>query len=117
MVYLKMMPGMNPRKMQSMMKRMGIQQQEIDAVEVIIKTQDKQLVFSQPQVSKVNMMGQQTYQIVGEPEERSLSTEPEITEEDIDTVVQQTNVSKEDAEKALKNSKGDIAKAILDLQE
>lgn len=112
-----MLPGMNPRKMQSMMKRMGIQQQEIDAVEVIIKTQDKQLVFSQPRVSKVNMMGQQTYQIVGEPEERSLSTEPEITEEDIDTVMQQTNTSKEDAEKALKTAKGDIAKAILDLQE
>lgn len=108
---------MNPRKMQSMMKRMGIQQQEIDAVEVIIKTQDKQLVFSQPQVSKVNMMGQQTYQIVGEPEEISLSTEPDITEEDIDTVVQQTNVSKENAEKALREAKGDIAKAILDLQE
>ena len=107
---------MNPRKMQGMMKRMGIQQQEIDAVEVIIKTQDKQLVFSQPQVSKVNMMGQQTYQIVGEPEERSLSTEPEITSEDIDTVMQQTNASKETAEKALKKAKGDIAKAILDLQ-
>ena len=46
-----MFPGVNPRKMQQMMKRMGIQQQEIDAQEEIIKTKDKQLVFSQPQVS------------------------------------------------------------------
>ena len=64
-----MFPGMNPRKMQQMMKKMGIQQQEIDAQEVIIKTKDKQLIFSQPQVSKVNMMGQDTFQIIGVPEE------------------------------------------------
>jgi nascent polypeptide-associated complex subunit alpha len=111
-----MFPGMNPRKMQKMMKQMGIQQQEIDAQEVIIKTKDKQLVFLQPQVSKVNMMGQDTFQIVGEPEEKSLSTEPEITEEDITTVMEQANTSKEKAEKALQGAKGDIAKAILDLQ-
>ena len=69
-----MFPGVNPRKMQQMMKKMGIQQQEIDALEVIIKTKDKQLVFSHPQVSRVNMMGQDTFQIIGEPEEKLLST-------------------------------------------
>ena len=62
------------------------------------------------------MMGQDTFQIVGEPEEKSLSTEPEITEEDITTVMEQANTSKEKAEKALQGAKGDIAKAILDLQ-
>ena len=111
-----MFPGMNPRKMQQMMKKMGIQQQEIDAQEVIIKTKDKQLIFSQPQVSKVNMMGQDTFQIIGEPEEKPLSTLPDINEDDISTVMQQANVSKEEAEKALKESKGDLAKAILTLQ-
>ena len=95
------MPGMNPRKMQQMMKRMGIQQQEIDAQEVIIKTKDKQLVFSQPQVSKVNMMGQDTFQIIGEPEEKPLSIIPDINEEDISIVMQQVKVSKKEAEKAL----------------
>lgn len=108
---------MNPRKMQQMMKKMGIQQQEIDAQEVIIKTKDKQLIFSHPQVSRVNMMGQDTFQIIGEPEEKALSTTPDITEEDISTVMQQANVSKGVAEKALKDAKGDIAKAILTLQE
>ena len=111
-----MFPGMNPRKMQQMMKKMGIQQQEIDAQEVIIKTKDKQLIFSQPQVSKVNMMGQDTFQIIGVPEEKPLSTTPDINEEDISTVMQQAEVSKEEAEKALKESKGDLAKAILTLQ-
>ena len=103
--------------MQQMMKKMGIQQQEIEAQEVIIKIKDKQLVFSQPQVSRVNMMGQNTFQIIGDPEEKPLSTTPDINDEDISTVMDQAKVSKEEAEKALKESKGDLAKAILTLQQ
>ena len=38
---------------------MGIKQIEIDATEVIIKTPDKEIIISEPQVSKVNMMYQQ----------------------------------------------------------
>ena len=111
-----MFPGINPRQAAKMMKRMGIQQQEIDATEVIIKTPEKELVISQPQVAKVNMMGQETFQIVGEVTERELSSEPEINEDDIKTVMEQTNVSKEEAEKAIKEANGDLAKAILDLK-
>ncbi|MBW3023127.1 nascent polypeptide-associated complex protein [Candidatus Woesearchaeota archaeon] len=111
-----MFPGMNPRKMQQAMKRMGIQQTEIDATEVIIKTADKELVFQNPQVSKVNMMGQETYQIVGEPVERDLSSEPEISEDDIKTVMEQANVDKKTALKAIEEHKGDLAEAILSLQ-
>ena len=103
--------------MQQMMKKMGIQQQEIDAQEVIIKTKDKQFIFSQPQVSRVNMMGQDTFQVIGVPEEMPLSTTPEINDEDILTVMEQSNVSKKEAQKALKESKGDLAKAILSLQQ
>ena len=43
-----MMPGMNPRKMQAMMRKMGIAQQEIDATEVIIKCPDKEIVITEP---------------------------------------------------------------------
>ena len=77
-----MLPGMNPRKMQQMMKKMGIQQVEIPATEVIIKGEEKEIVITDPQVSKVNMMGQETFQITGQVEEKELSTEPEISEED-----------------------------------
>ncbi len=111
-----MMPGMNPRKMNQMMRRMGISQQEIDATEVIIRTAEKELIIQNPQVSKVNMMGQNTFQIVGEAVERELSTEPEINEEDIKTVMEQANVSEETAEKAIKNNDYDLAKAIMSLQ-
>jgi len=113
-----MFPGMNPRKMQQMMKKMGIAQSEIDDVkEVIIKCSDKEIVIENPQVSKVNMMGQETFQVVGEPVERELSNETEINEDDIKTVIEQANVDEETAKKALEKSKGDIAKAIMSLKE
>jgi len=99
------------------MKRMGIQQVELDAKEVIIRLEDKELVFVNPQVAKVNMMGQETFQIIGNPQERELSTEPDISEEDIQTVVDQTGVEKEAALEAIKKHKGEIAAAILDRKE
>ena len=111
-----MMPGMNPRKMAQMMKKMGIAQQEIDAIEVIIKCADKEIVITNPSVYKVNAMGKQTYQIVGEEHEREIDTTPEINEEDIKTVMEQVNVDEEKAKEALEEAKGDIAKAIMDLQ-
>src|SRR3989344_7673223 len=110
-----MIPGLNPRKVQQMMKQMGIQQVELDAVSVTIKTQDKELFFENPQVSKVNMMGQETYQIVGNPQVKEISTF-EVSEEDIATVVEQTGASKEDARRALEDNEGDIAGAILKLK-
>ncbi len=111
-----MIPGMNPRKMQQAMKRMGIQQVEIEATEVIIKCPDKEIIITNPNVSKVNMMGQQTYQIVGEEHERGLSTEPEINKDDIKTVAEQAEVTEEEAKKAIEEAKGDLAQAILSLK-
>ena len=107
---------MNSRSMAKAMKRMGIQQTELDAKEVIIRLEDKELVFANPQVAKVNMMGQETFQVIGTPEERSINTEPEISEEDIQTVVEQTGVDKEKALETIKKHKGDIAAAILELK-
>jgi nascent polypeptide-associated complex subunit alpha len=111
-----LIPGMNPRQMRQAMKRLGIQQEEIDAKEVIIRLEDKEIIISNPSVSKVNMMGQETYQIVGEEHERSLSTKPEISDEDIDTVAEQTGASKEEAAKAIEEANGDLAEAIMKLK-
>ncbi|MFH0870014.1 MAG: nascent polypeptide-associated complex protein [archaeon] len=112
-----MIPGMNPRDMKMAMKRLGIQQQELDAKEVIIRLEDREIVISNPQVSKVNMMGQQTYQIIGEEHERSLGSDPDINDEDIETVMAQAGVDREKALKAINDSKGDLAEAILKLKE
>jgi len=115
-VGLNMFPGIDPRMMKQAMKRMGIQQQEIDAVEVIIKTSDKEIIVTNPSVSKINMAGQETFQIVGNIEERAASTEPDISEDDIKTVMEQANCPEEEAKTAIKANKGDLAAAILSIK-
>ena len=111
-----MMPGMNPRMMKQAMKRMGIQQQEIEATEVIIRTSDKEIIIQEPSVSKVKMMGQQTWQIVGEAIEKEIDTTPEISEEDIKTVMDSAKVDEETAKNAIEKHDGDLAAAIMELQ-
>ena len=98
------------------MRKMGIQQVEIPATEVIIKTDDKEIVITNPSVQKVNMMGQENFQISGEIHERVISTIPEISEEDVETVMEQANVNEETAREALEKFKGDLVEAIIELK-
>ncbi|MBS3123899.1 nascent polypeptide-associated complex protein [Candidatus Woesearchaeota archaeon] len=111
-----MFPGINPRKMQQMMRQMGVQQVEIDAQEVIIRTADKDLIVLNPSVIKVNMMGQETLQITGHMTERARVEKVDISSEDVETVKEQTGASTEMARKALEETKGDLAEAILALK-
>ena len=108
---------MNPRKVQQMMKQMGIQQVDVPATEVIIKTEEKEIVITNPSVQKVNMMGNENFQISGDIEEREISNTPEISEEDVKTVMEQANVSEEKAKSALEETEGDLAEAIMKLKE
>ena len=62
--------GLDSRKMQQMMKQMGIDIDELDAEEVIIKTADKELVFDNPDVQRMDAQGQETYNVVGSPTTR-----------------------------------------------
>ncbi len=103
-----MFPGMNPRQLEQAMKKMGIKQEEIEASEVIIKGKEKQYIIRNPQIIKMNMMGQESLQVTGTLEEVS-----SITEEDIKTVASQANVSEAEAKQALEESNGDLAEAIL----
>ena len=102
---------MNPKDMQKAMKKMGIKQDEIPADEVIIKQGDKNLVIKDPQVLKVNMMGQESFQITGE-----LVEESGVSEDDVKTVAEQAGVSEDEAKEALEKCNGDLAEAILELQ-
>ena len=79
------MPGMNPRDMQKAMKKMGIKQEEIDAVAVVIRAKNKDIIIRNPSVQIIDMMGQKSYQISGEEEIREIEEEIEIGEEDIKT--------------------------------
>ncbi len=107
-----MIPGMNPRDVQRAMRKLGMQQETIIASEVIIRCQDKDIIIQQPSVMKVNMMGEENYQISGTIKEQPRAAA--ITEEDITAVMQQTGKDKETARAALETH-GDIAKAILSL--
>jgi nascent polypeptide-associated complex subunit alpha len=124
--------GMNPRKMQQMMKQMGIDVDEIDATEVVIKREDGgELVFTDPDVTKMDARGQETYQIIGEPDERESAAELEAEEasgdgdsdgesgipaEDVELVAQRTGASEADARAALEATDGDLAAAISRLE-
>ncbi|MFH1641819.1 MAG: nascent polypeptide-associated complex protein [Nanoarchaeota archaeon] len=112
-----MIPGMNSRQAKMMMRKMGIQQQDIEATEVIIKTPEKDLVIKNPQVAKVNMMGQETFQISGEISEIEVLSELEINNEDISTVMDQTGVDEEKAKESIKQHNGDLAAAIMSLKQ
>ena len=111
-----MMPGVNPKQMEQAMKKLGVRQEELDAIAVIIRTKKEDIIIRNPSIQKINMMGQISYQVVGQEEHRPLEEEIEISEDDIITVVEQADVSKEKALKALKENKGDLAAAILALK-
>lgn len=107
------MPKINPRMMQQAMRQMGIKQEELDALEVVIRLKDKDLIITNPHVAKVNMMGQESFQISGTIKEHARSLKVEISEEDVKTVMEQAGVDAKKAKKALETSNGDIAEAIL----
>jgi alpha-NAC-related protein len=108
-----MFPGMNAKKMQAVMKQMGISQEEIDSNRVIIeKTDGGKIIINNPSVAKVQMQGQENFQISGEIAEES--AEVEISQEDINAVIEKTGCSKEKAIETLEKT-GDLAEAILEL--
>jgi nascent polypeptide-associated complex subunit alpha len=124
---------MNPRKMQQMMKQMGIDVTELDAEEVIIRTDEEELVFTDAQVTRMDAQGSQTYQVVGEPESRELGAgsdssssdadaqetpgaDAAIPDDDVQLVVERAGVTPDEAREALAAEDGDLAAAITRLE-
>ncbi|MFQ6136748.1 MAG: nascent polypeptide-associated complex protein [Candidatus Hydrothermarchaeales archaeon] len=105
-----MFPKINPRQMKKMMRQMGMKMDELDAEEVVIKLPDREIVIKNPSVTVVEVQNQKTYQVMGE--ERVVQLIPDA---DVKMVAEQANVSEEEARKALEESGGDLAEAILSL--
>jgi nascent polypeptide-associated complex subunit alpha len=101
--------GLSPKKMQAMMKQMGIDQKEIPAERVIIEKPDGKTIISNPSVQKITMQGQESYQISGDETEES--QEVSFSEEDINLILEKTSCTREEAKKALEET-NDIAEAI-----
>lgn len=127
--------GMDPRKMQQMMKQMGVDFDELDATEVIIRLESgEELYFDDADVTNIEAQGQTTYQVVGEPTKRETGAgdatamadagdESEaggesggIPEADVEIVAQRTGVSEDEAREALEDVDGDLAAAVDSLE-
>lgn len=133
-----MMPGMDPRQMAMMMKRMGIETSDLAGVEeVLIRTRDAEYRFRKAAVSVIRAQGSETWQIVGKPEKvprgaaTATSATPDppaasppaapapaaaipISADDVRLVMEQTGRSEADARAALAAT-GDLAEAIVRL--
>jgi nascent polypeptide-associated complex subunit alpha len=118
--------------MKQMMEQMGIELDELDAEEVVIRTADEELVFTDAQVTRMDAQGEQTYQVVGSPERRELGAGGDgageqagdddgdgdggIPDDDVKLVAQRAGVSPDEAREALAATDGDLAAAISRLE-
>jgi nascent polypeptide-associated complex subunit alpha len=103
--------GKDPKKIEQMMKKLNINTRQLNASEVIIKTDSGDLVIETPEVMIMNMMGRDVYQITGNV--RSSQT---IKEEDIKLVMEQTGKDRETVAKKMEELNNDLAKAIMELK-
>ena len=109
-----------------MMQKMGMKVDEVANVSrVIIKTDTKDIVISEPAVTLVTVQGQAMYQIAGgqvseiAPQPDSVAAtaaSPAVQESDVQLVAEQTGKSVDEARKALVDANGDLAKAIIVLK-
>lgn len=98
------------------MERMGMQVEAVSDVEqVVIKTTTREYVIDRPEVTLTRIQGQDIYQVMGGmiSEKNIVSIEVHTSEEDIALVAQQSQSSLEAARKALEETKGDLAQAII----
>ena len=110
-----------------MMRRLGMTTEPVPGVEeVVIRTRTHDQVFKAPEVTILSVQGVRTYQVVGTPELRPRSAATGATgaaaapaapvgppEEDVRLVMEQANVTREEAVEALQATGGAPAEAIL----
>ncbi|MEM1800895.1 MAG: nascent polypeptide-associated complex protein [Desulfurococcaceae archaeon] len=110
---------LNPRELKKILKRYGIELEELTDVEKVeIYTRGKKIVLNEPQVLVYKMSGQMFFQISSSNvnEENIQTPSVDINEDDIRFVMEQTGASFEEAKKALIDAKGDILQAIMSLR-
>ena len=102
--------NIDPKKMQAMMKQMGISQEDIPASKVIIEKEDGgKITISNPSVAKIKAQGQESFQITGEVSEE---VEQGFSESDVKTIMEKTGCTEKKARVVLEKT-GDLAEAIM----
>ena len=108
---------MDNRQTRRMLEKMGMNLEELPNVEeVIIKTKERDLIIKEPQVSQIKSKAMNMFQIIGNDTEEIEKENTAYKKEDILLVSQQANASQEEAQKALEETNGDLAQAILKLK-
>ena len=117
--------GMSNKSMRKAMGQMNVE--DIKGVEeIIIRMKDNEIVLTESEVQTMDMQGQEIYTItVGKSTTRKRTGSAEETEEelldvevsenDIKLIMEQTKCDHGTAKKALQQSRGDLASAIMQI--
>ncbi len=134
------MCAFNPRKLRKMLKNLDITNLRLEEVPNVVKVEivlrdGSRIVIDAPAVAKMNIGGLVVFQIQAQSSSIKREERPQqlvqeqaliigkveekkpYTDEDIELVMQETGCSREEAVRALEETKGDIAEAIMLLRE
>ncbi len=118
--------AMSPRDLAKTLRRLGlkVETEDVKASRIVIETEDGRRLLAEPdQLVLLKVQGQYYLMIANIPadglEEERVEEQaaPKFSEEDVRLVAEQAGVSLEEARKALEETGGDIAAAILKLME
>jgi nascent polypeptide-associated complex subunit alpha len=115
---------LSPRELKRTLKKLGINVEELGNVRlVILETDDSEIVIEEPQVIVFTSQGQKVYQVIGKSEkviekkEGIEVSQVSFSEDDINFVIQHGGVDRETAINVLREAGGDIAKALVIIEE
>ncbi|GGP21480.1 NagC family transcriptional regulator [Thermocladium modestius] len=132
----------NPNELRKMLKRMGVGNlnvEELSAAKVVIYLRNGSVLeVPNPNVAAIKMQGMVIYQVqaserdvkaTSSPQQQAApaqssiimgrpptAPEPAVSEDDVRLIMDQTGATRDEAVKALRESGGDLAEAILKLQ-
>ena len=99
------------------MAKMGMQVKQVDDVSrVVIEAAGKKIIIEGPEVAIVTVQGQTMYQVGGGKTREEIPAAPSSSD-DAKLVAAQAGVSMGEAAKALQQSGGDLAQAIVSLKQ
>ncbi len=101
----------DPSKMQQMMKQMGVDTEDVQAKRVVVDLGDEEMVFEQPELSKISVKGKDMFQLQGKYTKRSKGP----SDDDVELVAEKAGVSEDEARSALEEH-DDLTEAIMSLK-
>jgi len=110
------MRRMNQRQARRMMEQMGMKVESLENVtQVVIRMPNREILIDNPEVTLTRIQGQAVYQVMGgKTSEKAIEVNMgSLSEDDVQLVAQQANVTTDQARRALEETKGDLAQAIL----